>query len=43
MRERQSTETADETEARLQRDRESHRERRSTETADETEAIGYTT
>ena len=38
QRERRSTETADETEARLQQDRESHRERRSTETADETEA-----
>ena len=33
-----STETADETEARLQQDRESHRERRSTQTTDETEA-----
>ena len=38
MSERQSTETADEMEARLQHDRESHRERRSTATADETEA-----
>ena len=37
QRERRSTETADETEARLQQDRESHRERQSTQTADETE------
>ena len=38
QRERRSTETVDDTEARLQQDRESHRERQSTETADEMEA-----